>query len=54
MKGRPDSCPLCGESLHETSATPARAVPEPDDYQAKVRDLREELKRLRESGAEAV
>ncbi|HVL64285.1 MAG TPA: hypothetical protein VM573_03840 [Actinomycetota bacterium] len=40
------ACPLCG------AEEAAAAQPEePDDYQAKVRALREELQRLRRDGA---
>jgi uncharacterized Zn finger protein (UPF0148 family) len=47
----PDSCPLCGADRERT------ADPQPGDqesYHSNVRQLREELQRLREGDAEAV
>jgi hypothetical protein len=52
----PDHCPLCG-SEPAGAAPEARArekAPSVDDYQEKVRTLRDQLKRLRDEGAEAV
>jgi hypothetical protein len=51
----PAPCPLCGTE-QETIAN-ARVQPksiDPDDYQTSVRELREQLKALRDEGAEAV
>ena len=48
---RPTLCPLCGSDV---SAHPAPSAPaEVEDYQARIRILREQLQALRE-GAEAV
>jgi predicted amidophosphoribosyltransferase len=56
LKPGPDRCPLCGS---EPSATAAEGrirekAPSVDDYQENVRTLRDQLKRLRDEGAEAV
>lgn len=51
----PNRCPLCGAEPHrKTSAQPKPPKPSVDDYQQNVRDLRKQLKRLRDGGAEAV
>ena len=47
----PSPCPLCGA---EASAEQPKAVKDADDYQARVRLLRDQLKKLREDGAKAV
>jgi rRNA maturation protein Nop10 len=48
---RPDSCPLCGAEISaSTWAAPSNA----ETYQSNVRDLREQLRKLRNDGAEAV
>ncbi len=49
----PAPCPLCGAEPKADRAT-ARASVDPDTYQASVRDLREQLRKLRDEGAEAV
>jgi len=51
----PAPCPLCGaeQDAAKTWDVPAKNA-DPDDYQANVRDLREQLKKLRDEGAEAV
>jgi hypothetical protein len=46
-----DRCPLCGKQADGDRPRPKEDV---DDYQLRVRKLREELKKLREDGAEAV
>jgi hypothetical protein len=48
-------CPLCGaeQEPEKSWAVPVKAV-DPDYYQASVRELREQLKKLRDEGAEAV
>jgi predicted amidophosphoribosyltransferase len=52
LKLRPASCPLCGAEVTDKSwsAGPTSA----EDYQSNVRDLREQLRKLRNDGAEAV
>ena len=53
LRLRPASCPLCGADVTDKSlsATPTSA----EDYQSNVRDLREQLRKLRNNdGAEAV
>ena len=47
----PALCPLCGA---EASAEQPKAVKDAADYQARVRLLRDQLKKLREDGAKAV
>lgn len=50
----PDSCPLCGAEARLTGARkPKRRRQNVDDYQASVRELREQLQALRD-GAKAV
>ena len=51
LRLRPDRCPLCGADTNEV-AVPC-APKDVDTYQSDLRDLREQLKRLRED-AEAV
>ncbi len=52
---RPASCPLCGTDAEAPVETKAKSEDVPvDDYQAKVRNLREQLAKLREEDAEAV
>jgi hypothetical protein len=51
----PAPCPLCG--TEQETITGVRVQPksiDPDDYQSSVRELREQLKALRDEGAEAV
>jgi predicted amidophosphoribosyltransferase len=51
----PDRCPLCGGDAHLKKVKPKREkAPSVDDYQQNVRELRKQLKRLRDDGAEAV
>ena len=55
LKLGPAPCPLCGteqDAEKNWNAPPKKA--DPDDYQASVRDLREQLRKLRDEGAEAV
>lgn len=49
----PARCPLCGFEPDE-EATDRPVVYDRDRYQAAIRDLQDELKRLRDDGAEAV
>jgi hypothetical protein len=51
----PNSCPLCGAESRLTGARKPkrRERPTVDDYQASVRELREQLQALRD-GAKAV
>ncbi len=51
----PAPCPLCGATADSDKdwSAPAKDA-DPDDYQANVRNLREQLKKLRDEGAEAV
>jgi predicted amidophosphoribosyltransferase len=49
----PARCPLCGAEASLTSAK-RREPPNIDDYQLRIRTLREQLKRLRDGEAEAV
>lgn len=55
MRLGPAPCPLCGaeQEPDKSWAVPVKAI-DPDYYQASVRDLREQLKKLRDEGAEAV
>ena len=51
----PAPCPLCGaDQPAEKSWTAPPKKADPDDYQANVRELREQLKKLRDEAAEAV
>ncbi|MDQ3939826.1 MAG: hypothetical protein M3238_00555 [Actinomycetota bacterium] len=55
MRLGPAPCPLCG--TEQTNKPPKRAASlpiDPDHYQSSVRELREQLKKLRDEGAEAV
>jgi uncharacterized Zn finger protein (UPF0148 family) len=51
LRLRPGPCPLCGAEPNTEQSTDSKDA---SDYQADVRLLREELKKLREDGAEAV
>lgn len=53
LRLRPDSCPLCGADVSQDKGWSAEA-PSAEDYQSNVRDLRDELRKLRADGAEAV
>ncbi|HEX2240493.1 MAG TPA: hypothetical protein VHJ82_05060 [Actinomycetota bacterium] len=46
-----DHCPLCGEAIGADWSAPAQDV---DTYQSNVRQLREQLRALRDDDAEAV
>lgn len=48
----PTRCPLCGADL--TKPVETKRKPSTDSYQADVRHLREQLKKLRDEAAEAV
>ncbi len=52
LRLRPASCPLCGADVKQWDAS-APALNE-EDYRSNVRELREELRKLREGEAEAV
>ena len=47
----PAPCPLCGA---DASAEQPKAAKDAADYQARVRLLRDQLKKLREDGAKAI
>ena len=53
LKLGPDSCPLCGAELTGDPGGKEKS-PDAETYQSNVRDLREELRRLRNHDAEAV
>ena len=48
----PARCPLCGAPA--SPGADASPPPDPEAYQTKVRELREQLSELRDEGAEAV
>ena len=48
-----DSCPLCGAEF-SPEATGKEKTPDAETYHSNIRDLREELRRLRSHDAEAV
>ena len=51
----PAPCPLCGATRDADKDWSAPVTKgDPDDYQASVRELREQLRKLRDEGAEAV
>ncbi len=52
LRHGPARCPLCGAEA--SAAKAASSEPAIEDYQTNVRDLREQLRRLREESAEAV
>ena len=52
LKLRPDSCPLCGADVSDGS--PPADTWNAEAYQSNVRELRKELEKLRNGGAEAV
>ena len=51
----PAPCPLCGAERDEDKgwSVPVKAV-DPDHYQASVRELREQLRKIRDEETEAV
>ncbi len=54
LRLRPHRCPLCGSQVSPDSKPKVRKAVTVDRYQEDVRALREQLKKLREGGAEAV
>lgn len=52
LKLGPATCPLCGADGSDDS--PATDTWNAEAYQSNVRDLREQLRKLRNDGAEAV
>ena len=54
LKLGPARCPLCGTEPETPAWAPPPETPDPDAYQSNVRDLREQLRKLRDEGAEAV
>ena len=52
LRLRPSRCPLCGADVAERPGPRKKATTE--SYQADVRKLREQLKKIRDEGAEAV
>jgi predicted amidophosphoribosyltransferase len=53
LRLRPHRCPLCGADVRDKPVTRKKTVAV-DRYQEDIRALREQLKRLRDGGAEAV
>ncbi len=51
---RSASCPLCGRELPAAAPAAAESETDREAYRSDVRRLREELRRLRDEGAEAV
>ena len=49
----PTRCPLCGTEPGKTAEIP-RPIEDPETYHSRVQELREQLAKLREGGAEAV
>jgi hypothetical protein len=49
-----DSCPLCGAEPRSKRAPRTSEPASVEDYQSDVRKLREQLRKLRDKGAEAV
>lgn len=47
----PTACPLCGTLPAVRRDAPAA---DPDEYRSTIRDLKKQLKKLRDEGAEAV
>ena len=54
LRLRPHRCPLCGADAGRDVKPKPRKTLTVDRYQEDVRALREQLKKLREGGAEAV
>ena len=54
LRLRPDSCPLCGADVSDKTKSWSAEAASAEDYQSNVRDLREQLRKLRNDGAEAV
>ena len=52
LRLRPARCPLCGMEIKWETTAPEPT--DPETYQSNVRELREQLRRLRDEGAEAV
>ena len=52
LRLRPHRCPLCGADVSEKK--PIKKTLTVDRYQEDIRALREQLKQLRDGGAEAV
>lgn len=53
LKPGPTSCPLCGAEVKKGTVDPS-ATEAVEDYHSNVRDLREQLRKLRHDDAEAV
>ncbi len=53
LRLRPHRCPLCGADVSEKPVVKKKTVAV-DRYQEDIRALREQLKQLRDGGAEAV
>lgn len=54
LRLRPHRCPLCGADVTRAPKPKVRKTLTVDRYQEDVRALREQLKKLRDGGAEAV
>jgi predicted amidophosphoribosyltransferase len=53
LRLRPASCPLCGADLAAKAIKVAAEAPDEDTYHSNVRQLRDELKRLRDEAQTA-
>jgi predicted amidophosphoribosyltransferase len=50
----PARCPLCGSEPATPTKRPVEAANDPEGYHSRVQELRDQLRKLREEGAEAV
>lgn len=53
LRLRPASCPLCGAELASKRTDTAAKAPDDETYHSNVRQLRDELKRLRDEAQTA-
>jgi hypothetical protein len=54
LKERPDSCPLCGADPDISAKTWAVPKDDVENYHSNIRQLRDQLKKMRKDDAEAV